>query len=430
MPDSAPTDALLRRFFREAADDAEGTIHRIRVAILLLVQLRLLAIALPEFLSGAAKHWITTGVILGGALGSTALVRAIRRVQHKEPLQVASAVLDATLAFLVVLPGVLWPRPAYAGVLAAPDFGIWVLVATAGGLRMSRGAAVAGPLAACAGIVGLVTIDHALNAAVLRYGPPEMVLAGVLMVGATLLARGLYFWIGALVRRASREAGSAERVRARLGAYLSEEVAEFALRAPEAALGGEARDVAVLFSDLRGFTRTGEQLGPDELIQQLNEYLEAMVQAIHENGGVVDKYMGDAILAVFGIPERRGDEASRAVRTALRMQELLAAYNQRRSARGLVPLAHGVGVHYGPVVAGHVGTRSRLQYTVIGDTVNVASRLQTATKEVGATILLSDALLARARSEGADLPPLRTLEPLTLRGRNGQIGVHTFAFPM
>ena len=417
-------------FLAQAADDAESTIHRIRLVILVLVFCRLVGMAWDELLAGRAKHWITAAVISVGISGSWLLLRALRKSSHKAPFQVLSAVLDAALAFFIVLPSVVWPRPAYAGVIDAPDFGIWMLVATSAGLRLSRPAAVAGPIAACAAVAGLLAIDQAWNADRIRYGLPEMVLAGVLMVGATLLAQGLYSWIGTLVRRASEQTERAQRARQRLGAYVSEEVAELALADGESVMGGSQQPVAVLFSDLRSFTRTGEEVGPDALIEQLNAYFEAMVQAIEEHGGVVDKYMGDAILVVFGIPHRRGDEATRAILTALRMQELLAEHNQHRSGLGQKPLAHGIGVHYGLVVAGHVGTRSRLQYTVIGDTVNVASRLQTATKDVGEAVLLSEAVVARARTEGAELPHLRSLPPLSLRGRSGATPVHTLAVPI
>lgn len=419
--------AVLQRFLRQAADAAEITTNRIRIVILVLVEVRLVAIALPEMLAGSFKHWFTTAVIATGIALSLLLLRAVTRAQDKDRLLVASTVLDAVIAFLVVLPSALWPRPGYLGVLAAPDFGIWPIVATAAGLRLSPRAASAGSFAAVLGVVGLVAVDFSFNRDRLAYRPPEIVLALVLMFGATLLALGVDARIRRLVSQGADEALRAERARQRLGAYVSEEVAALVMREPDAIPGGERRDVAVLFSDLRGFTRVGEKIGPDALIAELNAYLEAMVPAVSEFGGVVDKYMGDAIMAVFGIPERTGDEATRAVRTAMRMQEALVVHNTQRVASGLPPLKHGIGVHFGPVAAGHVGTPERLQYTVIGDTVNVASRLQTATKDLGVEILLSEALVARAISEGRTLPPTRVLPPVDLRGRDGAIEVRTVA---
>lgn len=425
-PDGSPSP-VLRQFLRQAADAAEQTTARIRIGILVLVQIRLLAVALPAFLDGTIKHWLTTAVIAGGIGASIALVRAITAAPDKDRLLVLSTVLDAVLAFLIVLPSVVWPRQGYLGVIAAPDFGIWPLVATGAGLRLSRRAAIAGSSAAIAGVLGLVLIDQLANADRIAYGPAEVALAAVLMVGATLLALGLERRIRSLVTRGADEALRAERARQRLGAYVSEEVAAKVMREPDAMFGTERLDAAVLFSDLRGFTRTGEQMEPDVLIAELNAYLDAMVPQISAHGGVVDKYMGDAILAVFGVPEHTGDEATRAIRAAHGMEQALVAHNDARRAAGLVPLAHGIGVHFGPVAAGHVGTRERLQYTVIGDTVNVTSRLQTATKEAGVPVLLSADVVARASAEGGGVPATRAVPPVELRGRSGVVEVHTFA---
>lgn len=423
----ASSAAVLRRFLRQAADAAEITTNRVRIAILVLVQLRLVVIAFPAMRAGSFKHWFTTAVIATGIAASLLMLRLVTRASDKDRLLVVSTVLDGVIAFLVVLPSALWPREGYLGVLAAPDFGIWPIVAMGAGLRLSPRAAFAGSITAILGVMGLVAVDYWLNPVRVAYGPPEIGLALVLMIGATLLALGLDARIRRLIAQGADEAIRAERARQRLGAYVSEEVAALVMREPDAIPGGERRDVAVLFTDLRGFTRTGEKMSPDTLIGELNAYLEAMVPAVSEFGGVVDKYMGDAIMAVFGIPERTGDEATRAIRTATRMQEALIVHNVRRVEQGLPPLRHGIGVHFGPVAAGHVGTRERLQYTVIGDTVNVASRLQTATKDVGVEILLSEALVERAMSEGLALPATRSLPPVDLRGRDGAIAVRTLA---
>jgi class 3 adenylate cyclase len=419
-------EPVLQSFLRQAADAAERTTARIRIVILLLVQLRLLVVALPQFFDGTVKHWFTTAVIALGIGASVWMVRAVTRAQDKDRLLMSSTVLDAVLAFLIVLPGVLWPRVGYIGVLAAPDFGIWPIVATGAGLRLSPRAALAGSGAAMAGVIGLVTLDELRNSELIAYRAPEVALAIVLMIGATLFALGVDRRIRGLVERGAEEALRAERARQRLGAYVSEEVAAHVLRNPELVADSEQREAAVLFSDLRGFTRTGEELGPEELIAQLNAYLEAMVPAIRASGGVVDKYMGDAILAVFGVPEGKGDEAGRAIAASVSMERALEQHNVERAKRGLPPLRHGIGVHFGWVAAGHVGTRERLQYTVIGDTVNVASRLQTATKEVGVSVLLSSTLVERAVNEGGRLPPLRSLPPIELRGRHEAVSVCTF----
>jgi class 3 adenylate cyclase len=425
LREPADPTSQLREFLARDAEGAEIVTHRVRLAILLLVELRLAVFAWPDLMQGRFKHWFTLIVILVGAGLSVRLVRAVIEAREKDPWLVASTALDALLGFVIVVPSVLWPRPGYVGALAAPDFGIWPVIATGAGLRLSRRAAAAGASAAMIGVLVQCALDRALNAEQLAYGIAEIGLAIVLMLGATLLALALDARIRRLVAQGAEEARRGERARSRLGAYVSEEVAELVLREPDALPGGVEQPVAVVFSDIRGFTRTGQDLPPDQLIAELNEYLEAMVGAIRENGGVVDKYMGDAILAVFGIPTRTGDEAIRAIRTARRMEQALALHNAERERRGKEPLKHGIGVHYGRVAAGNVGTRERLQYTVIGDTVNVASRLQTASKEVGCAVVLSDTVVARAREEGDALLEVRPLPPIELRGRVGKIAVHT-----
>ena len=144
-----------------------------------------------------------------------------------------------------------------------------------------------------------------------------------------------------------------------------------------------------------------------------------MVRVIRQHGGVVDKYIGDAIMVVYGIPKQLGDEATRAVRTAAGMQSALTELNKTRAKRGLPPLRQGIGIHYGTAVAGNVGTLERLQYTVVGDTVNYASRLEAATKELGVEVLLSEEVVKRASDEGCSLV-LEAMTDIEVRGRPGK----------
>jgi adenylate cyclase len=123
-----------------------------------------------------------------------------------------------------------------------------------------------------------------------------------------------------------------------------------------------------------------------------------MVDCVMAEGGVVDKYIGDNIMAVFGAPVAQGDDASRAVRAAVKMRESLVALNVRLTARGLPSLRNGIGLHTGEVVAGNIGSVKRMEYTVIGDAVNLASRLESKTKELGTDLLISDATYERAKS--------------------------------
>ncbi|HEX9819714.1 MAG TPA: adenylate/guanylate cyclase domain-containing protein [Methylomirabilota bacterium] len=183
-------------------------------------------------------------------------------------------------------------------------------------------------------------------------------------------------------------------VRETLGRYVSPELAAQALRDRDALqLGGELREVAMLMSDLRGFSGLSERLGPAAMIGLLNRYLGAMTPVIIQHGGVINEFIGDAIFVLFGAPFGRPDDAQRAVRCAAAMQEALATFNTDTVARGLPPLSMGIGLHVGPVVAGNIGSADRVKYGVVGPAVNLVSRIQTLA--AGAEVLLSDTLLAR-----------------------------------
>jgi adenylate cyclase len=148
-------------------------------------------------------------------------------------------------------------------------------------------------------------------------------------------------------------------------------------------------EVAVLFSDVRNYTRLSEGLEPEEVVELLNEWFAAATRAIRRHGGVVDKFIGDAVMALFGVPKPREDAAADAVRAALTMRDALSALNLRHKALGGRELRVGIGIHTGPAVVGQIGSHLRKSFTAIGDTVNTASRLESATKDYpGCDILI------------------------------------------
>jgi adenylate cyclase len=181
----------------------------------------------------------------------------------------------------------------------------------------------------------------------------------------------------------------------------------------------------VLFSDLRGFTRYSEKISPERLVSELNAYLDVMVTVVRKHGGMVDKYIGDAIMVVFGLPEPQPDAPLRALRAAAEMQAALLVHNADRERRGLPPLQQGIGVHHGHAIAGNIGTEDRLQYTVIGDVVNLASRLESVTKERGVSSLFSQDVVDAAQATGQETPPLAAAGSVQARGRDGSIEVYT-----
>ncbi len=156
-------------------------------------------------------------------------------------------------------------------------------------------------------------------------------------------------------------------------------------------LGGERRPITVLFSDIRGFTAISESMSPDAIAQLLTEYFTEMVEVIFEHGGTLDKFIGDAVMALWGAPISHSDDPDRAVEAAVAMQQAIEQLNRRWVASGRPEIGVGMGISHGDVFAGNIGSDRRLEYTVIGDAVNVASRL---CAEAGpGEILVSEALL-------------------------------------
>ena len=180
-----------------------------------------------------------------------------------------------------------------------------------------------------------------------------------------------------------------EKIRSILNKSVSKEIAESLVSQGAIELGGEVKDVTVLFSDIRSFTTISEALAPKELVGQLNEYFTGMARAIDAHHGVIDKYIGDAVMALFGAPIAKPEDPANALRAALAMAQALDALNAERAAKGLPAWKNGIGVNTGPVVAGTLGSEERWSYTVIGDAVNVASRLESVTKDYGVQIIVS-----------------------------------------
>jgi class 3 adenylate cyclase len=195
-------------------------------------------------------------------------------------------------------------------------------------------------------------------------------------------------------------------IRSLFGRYLSDEVVSDLLSSPGSAkLGGEQRKVTLLMSDLRGFTPLTEGLSPEQVLRLLNSYLGTMADVILAHRGTIDEFVGDAILAIFGAPLARPDDAHRAVACAVAMQGALAELNRRNEAEGLPRLEMGIAVHTGEVIVGNIGSEKRTKYGVVGSAVNHAGRIESFT--VGGQVLVSDATLREAGDGvrvGARLP--------------------------
>jgi class 3 adenylate cyclase len=179
-----------------------------------------------------------------------------------------------------------------------------------------------------------------------------------------------------------------ERIRETFGKYVTPEIRDQILdgRIP---LDGERTEATLLFSDLRRFTSFVEETDPKEVIRSMRAYFTAMRKAIRSQGGLVLQYVGDEIESVFGVPLKCDDHKERAVLAALEMRKRLEILNDERISAGKVPFRHGIGIHTGSVLAGNMGSEDRLSYALIGDTVNVASRIEGLTKLFDCDILVS-----------------------------------------
>ncbi|MGH7658827.1 MAG: adenylate/guanylate cyclase domain-containing protein, partial [Gemmatimonadales bacterium] len=228
--------------------------------------------------------------------------------------------------------------------------------------------------------------------------------------------------LAAVAIRNSRYADQIQRqvlVRSNFERFFAPNVAaEIARVQGEVRPGGDKRPITVLFSDIRGFTPLSERMTPDAIAELLSDYFTEMVDVIFEYGGTLDKFMGDAILALWGAPLAHEDDADRAMSAAIAMQDTLKDLNQVWAKRGSPSIGIGIGINYGEVFAGNIGSHRRLEYTVIGDAVNVASRL--CSKAGPGEILVSEPFYRQLRQG----PAVESLPALALKGKVQAVPVY------
>jgi adenylate cyclase len=210
-----------------------------------------------------------------------------------------------------------------------------------------------------------------------------------------------------------------KRLKTTMARYMDPGIADQLVASGAEVLGGQAVTATVLFSDIRSFTSITEQLGAQGTVALLNEYFELMVECIQAEEGMLDKFIGDAIMAAFGIPVPHDDDADRAVRAAVRMMQELASWNGQRLSDGKPPVDIGIGLNTDTVVAGNIGSRKRMDYTVIGDGVNLASRLESACKQYGAHILVSGLTHARLKATYTT----REIDLVVVKGKSEPVAV-------
>jgi adenylate cyclase len=320
-----------------------------------------------------------------------------------------------------VEPGLLlhwtaWTNLAAGGfITAVPRGGIFLtaLLVTGGMiLAGNRRTRLVAPVAVAAGL-GLLLFAGAYAA--LSFGwflPPATPAAAI---GLTLL--------GVVAESYWREQARKREIQAMFGAYVDPAVVAQLVQNPDALrLGGERREATVFFSDLVGFTDLSEKLKdqPELMVEVVNAYLDETSECLLNHGAYVDKYIGDAVMAAFGVPQPLPDHAGAACRAALDARRLIAGINARYAVAVGVPLAVRIGLNTGELIVGNVGSSRKKNYTVMGDTVNLASRLEGANKTFGTSILLGDETARRVQDEFATRPLAR----LRVKGKLEAIEVH------
>lgn len=213
-----------------------------------------------------------------------------------------------------------------------------------------------------------------------------------------------------------------DRIKSLFGQYLSAEVSEEILKG-NVDLNGSIYQATILFADIRGFTSISENQTPAETISFLNDYYNVMIDVVQEYGGIIDKFLGDGILVLFGIPISSTDHADRAVAAAMEMQNRLKQFNSKRKVDGKAAVNIGIGIHTGEVIAGNVGNSNKLEYTVIGDTVNVASRIESLTKQFDTKLLIGESVYTNLSKDNASRNDFEKIEGVSLKGKRLKVNL-------
>lgn len=245
----------------------------------------------------------------------------------------------------------------------------------------------------------------------------------VMILSTSVLATAVWRY-----RRLIRQQVMAARERSNLARYFPPNIVDELAGYDGALETVQSQEVGILFADLVGFSRFAEMVTPEELIEMLRAFHLRMERVVFEHGGTLDKFLGDGVMATFGTPRTSPQDAANTLRCARAMLAAVDEWNTRREAGGYPVVKLSVGAHFGPIVMGDVGSERRLEFAVVGDTVNIASRLEESTRTVGTRLIVSDALMKAVQdAKPDDLGELRAgISPhggLNLRGRDGAVDV-------
>ncbi len=422
----APLPPEVEALMGAEARRAQVTTMRIRLGVGAVGLLALI----PNWSANAAvTMWVTLALGLTYTLYALVALLAAQKDRGGGWLPAVTVSLDVLVVAATSATSLTNHAGAYEALLAPVFPLLTMLMLSLTALQYSVRVALWGALLAsslrlglllwCVG-AGLVQVsDEAV------YGERVIVMTDqVTLVFVMLLTGVVAAWIAhssrTLVRRSAEETihtQQLERAQAQYRRYMSGNVLDYVLSHPEAmALGGSRRAATVMFVDIRNFTAFADRSSPEQVVEFLNGTFSEFVDVVFKHGGTLDKFLGDGLLAVFGVPREMPDASTSAVKAALEMLERVKALNGRRKDLDH-ELRIGIGIAHGVVVAGNIGSEARMEYTVVGDTVNFAARLQDLTKDLNCSIVVSESVYDAVRG----LAPLKRLPPVRVRGKAGEV---------
>ncbi len=432
--DRQPLPDDLARVLAAEALRGEATVTRLRLGFAVVG-------ILAVFLNWGANtpEASIAAVACGAAYGAYAalVLGVLARGRHPVWVRFVSVAVDMLVVTLASASGLANHTGGYEALLAPIFPLLYTLWIGLTGLQYSvplslfaAGSAAFLRLGLVAFVVGTGRVEVSDTAV---YGERAVGLADQVTLVLFLALTGVVAaWVAATSRtvllQSARETlrkQALEREQAHYRKYMSGNVLDYVLSNPETmGLGGTRRVASVLFLDIRGFTAYTEGQSPERVVEDLNAWFTEFVAEVFEHGGTLDKFLGDGLMAVFGVPREMPDAPVRAVRAALGILERLERINARRP-EGAPELRIGVGIAHGVVIAGNIGSEDRMEFTVVGDTVNFAARLQELTKDLNTTLVVSEPVYDAVRGE----LPFRRLPSVKVRGKSGEIPLYGYVAP-
>lgn len=408
----------------DAERRAERLIGALRIAVGLLLMFAFNAVVKGTAPPGDAlvinqQLLARATIILFMVIGGLALFLSTRR-RYRPYFAYGFVTADVLFVLASLFTSVANTNTPAALLVALPSACLVPLIVAFNALRYNWAVQLYGSTLLLAGLAFLVgdAMPPEMPYDVLFYPPPNVM--RLVMIGAACAVLSLAVL---RARRRLMEALDDQRRRQRLTRFLPRQIASLIeTQSADALRAGARQTVSVIFVDIRGFTARAEAMPPDEVRRFLAAFRSHIAEAADAHGGIIDKFIGDGAMIVFGVPKPRADDCANAVRTACRIVAAVEAWSAELQAAGASPVRIGIGIHTGEAFVGTVGEDARLEFTVIGDVVNVAARLEAATKIAGTAILASRAVVD---AQGVRTSDWRALAPFPIQGHSKQIDIFT-----